>query len=206
MNVLETSETLDDLKKNKQFQRALTLLKKNQQTTLIASDRIGEIVGSLKNFTRLDEADLQFADIHEGILSTLTLLNNRLVNRITVHKEFADLPKIRCYPGQLNQVFMHLLTNATDAIEGKGEVWIKTWMEGDFVQLSVRDNGKGIPQNVLSKIFDPFFTTKPVGSGTGLGLAVSHQIIERHSGKIEVENEVGKGTTFTINLPINAPR
>ena len=79
-------------------------------------------------------------------------------------------------------------------------------MEGDFVQLSVRDNGKGIPQNVLSNIFDPFFTTKPVGSGTGLGLAVSHQIIERHSGKIEVENEVGKGTTFTINLPINAPR
>ena len=181
-------------------------MEKNQQTTLTASNRISEIVGSLKNFTRLDEADFQFADIHEGILSTLTLLNNRLLNGITVHKEFADLPKIRCYPGQLNQVFMHLIQNATDAIEGKGEVWIKTWMEGDSMKLSVRDNGKGVPENALPKIFDPFFTTKSVGSGTGLGLPVSHQIIERHSGKIEVENEVGKGTTFTINLPINAPR
>ena len=135
----------------------------------------------------------------------MTLLNNRLLNRITVHKEFADLPKIRCYPGQLNQVFMHLIQNAADAIEGKGEVWIKTWMEEDSVKFSVRDNGKGIPRNVLSKIFDPFFTTKPVGSGTGLGLTVSHQIIDRHGGKIEVESEVGKGTEFVVTLPVNPP-
>jgi len=203
--ILKTSESLDDLKKNKQFQRTLTLLEKNQQTTLTASNRISEIVGSLKNFTRLDEADFQFADIHDGILSTLTLLNNRLLNRITVYKEFADLPKIRCYPGQLNQVFMHLIQNAADAIEGKGEVSIKTWLTGNFVKFSVRDDGKGIPQNVLSKVFDPFFTTKPVGSGTGLGLTVSHQIIDRHGGKIEVESEVGKGTEFVVTLPVNPP-
>ena len=166
------------------------------------SKRIDAIVVSLKNFTRLDEAAFQLADIHEGIDSTLTLLNSRLTDRITVDKTFGEIPKIFCYPSQLNQVFMHLLTNAIDAIEGKGTIWIRTWEEGGFVKLRVRDDGKGIPANMLPKIFDPFFTLKPAGGGTGLGLAVSHQIVEQHGGKIEVESEIGKGTEFVVTLPL----
>lgn len=119
-------------------------------------------------------------DIHEGIESTLTIIHNHLKNRVTVHKALGEIPKIRCYPGQLNQVFMNLLTNAADAIEGEGDIWIQTWVDGDKVKISVRDNGCGIPADTLPKIFNLFVTTKLVGSGTGLGLAVSHQIISQH--------------------------
>ena len=159
----------------------------------------------LRKFARQDAEEMGETDIHEGIESTLTITHNRLKNRITVHKEFGEIPKIRCYPGQLNQVFMNLLTNAADAIEGEGEVWIKTRVDGDKVKISVRDNGCGIPDDTLPKIFDPFVTTKPVGSGTGLGLAVSHQIIERHGGSITVDSEVGKGTEFVLTLPVEPP-
>ena len=165
------------------------------------AERVRQIVIDLRRFSRQDEEEKQEADIHEGIESTLTIAHNRLKNRITVHKEFGEIPKIHCYPGQLNQVILNLLTNAADAIKGEGEVWIKTWVDGDFVKSSVRDNGVGIPADALPKIFDPFMTTKPVGSGTGLGLAVSHQIIERHGGEIAVESEAGVGTTLTISIP-----
>ena len=100
---------------------------------------------------------------------------------------------------------MSLIQNAVEAIEGKGEVWIKTWVDGDCVKISVKDNGKGIDEDVLPKIFDPFFTTKPVGSGQGLGLATAHQIVEMHSGSIDVQSERGKGTEFVLNLPIQLP-
>ena len=164
-------------------------------------------MSSLKNFTRLDEAIFQKADIHENIDSVLTLMQHRFTDRITIHKAFGEIPKIGCYPAQLNQAIMNLLTNAEDAIEEKGDIWMGTWLEESVsgenaVKLSVRDNGKGIPPDVLPKIFDPFFTTKSIGSGPGLGLATSYQIIDRHNGKIEVTSEVGKGTEFVITLPV----
>jgi signal transduction histidine kinase len=165
------------------------------------AERVRQIVLDLRKFARQDEAEKQEVDIHEGINSTMTIVHNRLKNRITVHKDFGDVPKIFCYPGQLNQVILNLLTNAIDAIEDKGNIWIRTWQEDSYVKISIRDNGQGIPPDVLLRIFDPFFTTKPVGSGTGLGLTVSHQIIERHGGKIEVESEVHVGTMFTISIP-----
>ena len=166
------------------------------------AERVRQIVLDLRNFSRLDEAEQKEADIHEGIDSTLTIVHNRFKNRIIVHREFGEIPKILCYPGQLNQVILNLLTNAADAVEGEGEVWIKTWLEADCVKICVRDTGPGIPPNIRPNIFNPFFTTKPVGGGTGLGLTVSHQIIERHGGQIEVESELGAGTTFTISIPV----
>ena len=178
--------------------------------TLIANsqegaERVRQIVLDLRNFSRLDEAEQKEVDIHEGINSTLTIVQNRFSDRIRTHLDLGELPKIRCYPGQLNQVMMNLLTNAADAIEGEGEVWIKTWVDGDKVKISVRDNGCGIPDDTLPKIFDPFVTTKPVGSGTGLGLAISHQIIQQHNGSIDVESKVSKGTEFVLTLPIQQP-
>ncbi len=166
------------------------------------AERVRQIVLDLRNFSRLDEAEQKEADIHQGIDSTLTIVHNRFKDKITVHKKYGEIPSILCYPGQLNQVVMNLLANAADAIDEKGEVWIKTWQDESAIYISIRDSGKGIPEEKLSDIFVPFFTTKPVGEGTGLGLAVSHQIIERHGGEIKVESEVDVGTAFIISIPL----
>ena len=201
--VLETCQTVDEIRNSRKLQRTLKVLQESNRVTLASSERITNIVNSLKSFARLDEAEFQLADIRSGISNTLALLRNQLEGKkIIVHKELSDIPLIQCYPGQLNQVIMSLIQNAVDAIEGKGEVWIKTWVDGDCVKISVKDNGKGIDEDVLPKIFDPFFTTKPVGSGQGLGLATAHQIVEMHKGSIDVQSERGKGTEFVLNLPI----
>lgn len=165
------------------------------------SQRVKNVVQNLRNFSRLDEAEFKAVDLHEGLDSTLLLLNNEIKNRITVHKDYGDLPKVHCHPGHINQVFMNLLHNATQAIEGKGNIWITTRRTNGRVMIEIRDDGRGIAREHLNKIFDPFFTTKPVGSGTGLGLSISYNIIKEHGGTIEVESEVGKGTTFRIILP-----
>jgi signal transduction histidine kinase len=128
----------------------------------------------------------------------------RFKNDIAVEKEFGDIPRVKCYVGQLNQVFLNLLMNACDAIERDGTVRITTRPIPDGVCLEFEDDGPGIPEEVRSRIFDPFFTTKPVGVGTGLGLSLSHGIIERHGGRIWVESEPGDGTTFHIELPLDA--
>ena len=159
-------------------------------------------MADLRTFSRLDETELKEADIHEGIETTLNLLAHRYKRRITVHRDYGDIPKIKCYPGQLNQVFMNVLANAGQAIEDEGDVWITTRQEDDSVLISIRDNGRGIPKESLSKIFDPFFTTKKVGEGTGLGLSISYGIVKRHKGEIWAESEEGLGATFFIKLPI----
>lgn len=163
--------------------------------------RTKDIVSGLRIFSRLDESDFKQADIHEGIDSTLILLNNKLKNRIKVIKEFATMPKIECLPGKLNQVFMNILNNSAQAIEGEGEILIKTKMIDDNVIISIKDNGPGIPEKVKKHIFEPFFTTKDVGSGTGLGLPITLGIIENHDGKIEVNSSPGEGSEFVITLP-----
>ncbi len=168
------------------------------------ADRIKRIVLGLRTFSRLDEAELKTVDLREGIESTLALLEHHMKDRVEAHRDYGDLPPVECFAGQLNQVFMNLLSNAVDAIEGKGDIWITTRQDGEAVRVSVRDSGKGIAREHLPRIFDPFFTTKDVGKGTGLGLSISYGIVEKHGGRIEVASEVGKGSTFTVVLPVKA--
>jgi light-regulated signal transduction histidine kinase (bacteriophytochrome) len=193
----------------------------------IGADRIRQIVQSLRNFSRLDQAERKPVDLHEGIDSTLLILQHRLKANgkspgIEIIKEYSNLPLVECYAGQLNQVFMNILSNAIDALESREEVrsldaarahssWIKiqtTLTQNTFNQkcavISISDNGAGIPESVKSRIFDPFFTTKPVGRGTGLGLAISYQVVtEKHGGTLQCHSQPGEGTEFRIELPIS---
>lgn len=188
----------------------------------IGAERIQEIVLSLRTFSRMDEADVKAVDLHAGIDSTLTILHNRLKFRmgemgIQVVKEYGDLPPVECYPGQLNQVFMNILTNAIDAIGSrfKGEVLkqvnlppptirIRTeLLGGDRIAIKIADNGCGISEKQRQRLFDPFFTTKPVGKGTGLGLSISYQIVvDKHHGQLTCTSTVGEGTEFVVEVPL----
>ena len=166
--------------------------------------RTRDIVLGLRNFSRLEEAQLKEVDIHEGLNNTLQLLSGELKNRIQVIKQFDKLPKVECYPSQLNQVFMNVLSNAAQAIEEDGEIHISTKkLSGDRVEIKIRDSGKGMSKGTLEKVFDPFFTTKGLGSGTGLGLSISYGVIQKHGGDILVSSELGKGTEFKILLPVH---
>ena len=167
--------------------------------------QISELVLNLKNFSRMDAAATDAVNLNECIESALNIGRNVLKNKVEVIRELGDLPKITCAPSQLNQVFLNLFTNAAQAMESQGQLRIKTWHADDAVHISVTDNGKGIPQENLTRIFDPFFTTKPVGEGTGLGLAITHQIIQQHGGEIRVDSCLGEGTCFHIKLPIAVP-
>jgi two-component system NtrC family sensor kinase len=169
------------------------------------AERICDVVKNLRLFSRLDEAELKRVDIHEGLNSTLRLLSRYYsAGRVVLHRDYADLPPVNCYAGQLNQVWMNLLGNAAQAVRDQGEVTITTRSDGDWVTIAISDTGAGIPQDQLSKIFNPFYTTKPVGEGTGLGLSISYGIIERHGGAITVTSEVGSGSTFTVRIPVCA--
>ncbi|MGL5083146.1 MAG: ATP-binding protein [Microcoleaceae cyanobacterium] len=188
----------------------------------IGTDRIRTIVLSLRNFSRLDESEFKAVDIHEGIDNTLLILQHRFqatANRpaIQVIKQYGDLPEVECYAGQLNQVFMNLLSNAIDALEDSNQrrtfqdiernpnsIWIHTEVgDHNHIKTTITDNGIGIPEDVRSRIFDPFYTTKDVGKGTGLGLSISYQIItEKHNGKLYCDSTPGAGTKFTIEIPV----
>ncbi|MFL9452754.1 MULTISPECIES: sensor histidine kinase [Nostocales] len=198
-------------------------LTKLMSSMKIGAQRIRDIILSLRNFSRLDESEMKFVDIHEGIESTLLLVNHQFRDEIKVIKKYGDLPSIECYPAQLNQVFINILNNAIDALKElfvindsllveKGQrrnrqieictenVTINDVVEG--ICIKIKDNGSGIEPKLQNKIFDPFFTTKEVGKGSGLGLWISYQIIQKHKGKIEVDSALGKGTTFIITLPL----
>ncbi|AKG23807.1 ATP-binding sensor histidine kinase [Calothrix sp. 336/3] len=227
--VVETAENID-------IEFLLTDLPKLLDSMEIGATRIRDIVLGLRNFSRLDESDMKAVDIHEGIDSTLMILQHRLKGKtesstgsilpeIQVVKQYTNLPEINCYAGQLNQVFMNILSNAIDAVEdsvikglkenvsGSGNpsvsnylprITIRTEMKDtNTVRVAIADNGSGISENIRQKIFDPFFTTKPVGSGTGLGLAISYQIIvDKHHGLLLCESTLGEGSEFIIELPI----
>ena len=166
------------------------------------TERVRKIVADLKSFSRVDDAKLQHANINEGLESTLGIVWNELKYKATVKKEYGDIPQILCYPGQLNQVFVNLLVNASQAIEEKGEICIRTFAEAEQLCIEITDTGKGIPEEEIPRLFEPFFTTKPVGKGTGLGLSIAYEIINKHGGTIEVKSKVGQGTAFTIRLPL----
>jgi signal transduction histidine kinase/antitoxin component YwqK of YwqJK toxin-antitoxin module len=169
--------------------------------TIHGSQMVKNLVDNLRKFSHLDQAQWKEVDIHQGIESSLMILNPELKHRITVKKEFQAKHTIECNPGQINQVFLNLLSNAAQAIEGEGTISIKTEEDDNNLYVRISDSGSGIPAKILSKIFDPFFTTKDVGKGTGLGLSISYSIIKNHNGSIEVESKVDKGTTFTLILP-----
>jgi signal transduction histidine kinase len=184
---------------------ASEILDENIRVISEAARRVSEIVRSLKNFARLDEAEYQETDIHEGIDSTLTLVKHLVKGRIDVVKQYGDIPKLPVYPNQLNQVFMNLIVNAIDAIEDKGAITIVTASDGKVARVRIEDTGKGISPEHIRRVFDPGFTTKGVGVGTGLGLSISYNIIRKHGGTIDVESEPGRGTRFTITLPLRRP-
>jgi signal transduction histidine kinase len=166
------------------------------------ASRTAEIVRGLRTFSRLDEDERKEVDIAEGIESTLSLLGSQLGERITVHRRFADIPAVPCYPGQINQVFMNLIANAIDAIDGRGEITVATSVDGSDVIVEVSDTGSGIAPEHRERIFEPFFTTKDVGAGQGLGLSISHGIVAKHGGRIEVESARGSGSTFRVVMPL----
>ena len=189
----------------------------------IGSERIRQIVLSMRNFSRLDEAEIKSVDIHEGIDSTLLILQHKLKTNqssqpIQLVRNYGHLPPVECFPSQLNQVFMNILSNAIDTLEESAQtdtplvIEVKTATASlgtpaaEAAIVQIRDNGPGIPAPILSKLFDPFFTTKPVGKGTGLGLSISHQIIvERHGGEIDCVSTMGEGTCFTVKIPVVQP-
>jgi two-component system, NtrC family, sensor kinase len=191
------------------------------QSAHVGAQRVGEIVKSCRNFSRLDEASFKAVDIHEGLDAALTIVQNRLrpseqFSGIQVVKEYAQLPQIDCYPAQLNQVLLHLLNNAIDALEeaeqnrtteetiaNPNTIWVQTHLNAEEqIEISISDNGLGIPDEIRAKVFDPFFTSKPVGKGTGLGLSVSYQIVnDLHGGTLICDSTVGQHTTFVVALP-----
>jgi signal transduction histidine kinase len=166
--------------------------------------RVRKIVQDLKDFSRVDASlEWQWANLHAGVDSTLNIVSNEVKYKADVVKEYGELPDIECLPSQLNQVFMNIVVNGAHAVEGgRGKITIRTGTEGEEVWVEISDTGRGIPKEVVPRIFDPFFTTKPIGSGTGLGLSLSYGIIQKHNGRIEVDSEPGRGTTFRITLPV----
>jgi len=167
-------------------------------------DRVTEIVQNLKTFARVDEANKSFTDINDGINTTLNMVRNELRFNCNIYVDLKPLPKIMAFPGKLNQVFMNLLVNAGQAFEEKGDVFVRTFVHENNIVIEVEDTGTGIDEQHLSQIFTPFYTTKVIGEGTGLGLSISHKIIEQHGGEIKVTSTVGKGSCFSVYLPITA--
>ena len=168
-------------------------------------ERIKSIVRDLKCFSHVDESEQKLADINHCLESTLNIINNELKYKAQIKREYGDLPQLLCCPQQLGQVFMNLLINAGHAIDTKGEITVRSWNAEGRIFVSISDTGCGIPEQQLARIFEPFFTTKEAGKGTGLGLAISNEIVKNHGGEIRVESEPGKGSTFTVSIPLERP-
>lgn len=200
----QAGESLVTLRKNLKIDYVLDDIGQLIEESLDGAARVKKIVQDLKTFSRVDQAESQVVDLIECLESTLNIAWNELKYKVTVEKDYGEIQPVKCYPQQLNQVFLNLLVNAAHAIENQGTVRLRTWQENDHVCVSVSDTGCGIPEEVLPRIFEPFFTTKQVGKGTGLGLSISYDIVKKHGGEILVESELDRGTTFTIRLPANS--
>ncbi len=198
--IRDTLENIRNVKNEVDLNFVLDDYRNVIEESLEGMERVAKIVADLKDFAHVDKAEFEYADINNGIESTLNIVWNELKYKAEITKDLGNIPLIKCYPQRLNQVFMNILVNAAHAIEKKGEIRIATRADDGRVEIRISDTGCGIPPEVLSKIYDPFFTTKDVGKGTGLGLNVAYNIIEKHQGTIDVETEVGKGTTFIIRL------
>jgi two-component system, NtrC family, sensor kinase len=169
----------------------------------MAVERMKSLVGSLRNFGRIDRAEIDFADLHEGIDSTLAIVAHEM-KPVEVIREFGELPRVECLPHQINQVVMNLLLNARQAMPNGGTVTIRTWAEPGVACIEIRDTGTGMSEATLARIFEPGFTTKGGRIGMGLGLLITRQIIDRHDGSISVSSQPDAGTSFTLRIPLRA--
>lgn len=170
--------------------------------SLDGTDRVRRIVQDLKTFSRVDQADGTQVNLNEALETTINIAWNEIKYVSALERDFGNIPQIRCYPQQLNQVFLNLLVNAAQATKGGGVITVRSWNDDQHIFVSVSDTGTGIPDEILPRIFEPFFTTKEIGKGTGLGLSISYGIIKNHGGEIQVQSEPGKGSTFTVMLPL----
>jgi signal transduction histidine kinase len=172
-----------------------------------ATERLSQIVRAMKSYTYLDQAPLLEVDVHEGLESTLVILQHKLKQGVTIKREYSpNLPRIEAYASELNQVWTNIIDNASDAMNGRGEICLRTYAEDERVIIEIVDNGPGIPENIRTRIYEPFFTTKPPGKGTGLGLHISHDIVaNRHHGQLLVESKPGE-TRFKVVLPVRMDR
>ena len=199
---LNSEDIPEEVRRNRQIARAMEILENLNQFNKTACDRILQIVRSLRNSIHGDIAELREVNIHEELENALILTHHELKRRITVIREYGEIPLCTCYSSMLSSVFVNMIINASQAIKGTGEIRIKTTVEDNIIIVKFTDTGEGIPPENLEKLFVPGFTTKSPDEGTGLGLAICSRIMEKHNGRIEVESEVGKGTTFTIYLPV----
>lgn len=202
VETLETSKTLDAAMNSPRMGNSLTALRADTLVTAEAIERIVHIVNTLKSFAHLDEAPFQKVDLHEGLDDTLELMRSELGDRIAIVKEYGNLPLVECYPGELNQVFMNLLTNAIEAIETSGTVTIRTFVSDGKVLVQLVDTGMGISPEQMKNLFEPSLTKKGPRVKAGLGLFTSFNIAQKHGGEIKVESTPGEGSTFTVVLPI----
>ena len=200
-NALEESPSIEALKESRIYQQTLKSLKDNNGVILEAGERIARLVRSLRNFIRLDEAEFQTVDVHEGLESTLDLLHHQMGDRVTVERSFGDLPKVYCHPGQLNQVFMNVLKNAIEGIQDKGRITVETTAGDGQVTIRIRDDGVGIASDRLKRIFDFGFQSSTTRVKMGTGLSTAYNILQSHKGEIQIESEAGEGTAVTIILP-----
>jgi len=202
-DLLKRNQNMEESSRSgEKLQQSLGILETNHEVITTASDRVANIVQSLRSFATLDEALFQQADIHKNIDTTLTLIYHELRDKATVIKEYGEIPRIQCYPNELNQMFMNLLGNAAQAIEQQGIITIATYSDQKQIYIKISDTGKGISPEDLPRIYDPGFTTQSGGVGKGLGLSIVYNIIQKHNGNIEISSEIGKGTEVIIALPI----
>lgn len=173
------------------------------KSSISGVDRVSEIVKNLKTFARIDQIDKALTDINEGLSATLNMVHNELKYNCKVHVDLQTLPRVHVFPGKLNQVFMNLLINAGQSITDNGDIFVRTFVDEGNIVIEIEDTGSGIEPEYIGQIFTPFYTSKPIGEGTGLGLSISHQIIEQHNGKITVKSELGKGSCFSVYIPIS---
>ncbi|MCP4632855.1 MAG: GHKL domain-containing protein [candidate division Zixibacteria bacterium] len=199
----ETNEEFAEIKTNASIQKYLNILNDNSKVISSAGDRVADTVSSFLNFARLDGAEFGKVDINHSIDNTLTLIRQEIKAGTNVIKEYGDIPQIACYPGELNQVFMNLITNAVQAIKEQGEIRIHTFVEKNNLHIQITDTGVGIPKEELQGLFDPNFTKNGTRVKAGLGLFTCYNIMQKHHGRITVESEVGSGSTFTITIPTN---
>ncbi|TFB13126.1 PAS domain S-box protein [Candidatus Marinimicrobia bacterium MT.SAG.4] len=190
-----------DVEMSAEIKKIMSVIDDSNEVINLGAERVELIVKQLKSFARLDEAELQNADIHEGIDQVLSLIRHNMKNRITINKIYGKIPKIRCFPAKLNQLFLNMIMNADQAMPKKGTLTITTYLRKNDVYIEFKDTGIGISKDNINRIFDPGYTTKGVSVGTGLGLSICYQIVQEHKGEIKVTSKEGKGTTFKIILP-----
>jgi signal transduction histidine kinase len=194
----------ETVKGNKDVLELAVQMQDANNISIMASNRVSQIIRSLKTFSKVDQAEFQEADINESIRSVLVLTSNLWKRKITVHEDYGPIPQIKCFPGMLNQVFMNLVVNAVQSIEENGYIYIKTWNDERYEYISIRDTGSGISEDNISRIFDTGFTTKGSNLGMGLGLSISRNIINKHNGEIKVNSTPGIGTEFIVSIPLQA--